>query len=545
MLINGSKRKKVTTRINKRRKTKEEIMKKLFVCVTIFLMCMAVFAGGSSEKATATASTATGPRDGGDLHIAIASDANTMLIPEMRAVDEHKYAMVVYEGLFTVNEEGKPEPLLCESYEEDIENLTYTLHLRKGVKFHDGTDFNAEVCAWNLELYKEKGVQAGAFLKSLNHVEVVDDYTVVLHLDYWDSLIPYSLMRQAGWMGSKAAYEQYGPDYMREHPVGTGAFKFVSWERGVSMKFERFDDYWRGRPHLDTVTLHVYNTDLVAQAALEAGDVHVIWPTDYKIADYLATRGYISTNSILPDFNYSVCFNCTDPESPCYDIRVRQAIAYAIDRDKVYAGVFLGHGVPVTQYGSPNGAFYSNDFDGYAYNPEKAKELLAEAGYADGLTLTIDCQTFSTRVDTCAILKEQLAKVGINLEINTMDTAAFSTAINGWTDDMLLHTNLMANGAASQINANFRQNLTAALGITSLLHPDELEAAIVAAVSADSESADALWQDVQEMIFGEYCMLKAIVTNYMVTVTSPKLHDANVSAIGAATSTLWSAWLEE
>lgn len=479
------------------------------------------------------------------MHIAISSDANTMLVTEMRAVNEHKYAMVVYEGLFTVNGEGRPEPLLCESYEEDVANLTYTLKLREGVKFHDGSDFNAEVCAWNLELYKNEGVQAGAFLKNLDRVEVVDEYTVKLYLTQWDSLIPYSLMRQAGWMQSKAAYEEQGADYVREHPVGTAAFKFVSWERGAKMEFERFDEYWRGKPYLDGVVLDIYNTDLVAQAALEAGDVQVIWPTDYKIADYLAQQGYVSTNSTVPEFNYAVCFNCMDESSPVFDLRVRQAIAYAIDRDEVYMGVFNGHGIAVTQYGVPNGAFYSNGFEGYAYDPEKAKELLAEAGYTNGMTLTIACQTLSTRVDTCTILKEQLAEVGITLEINTMETADFSTAINGWTDDMLLHTNLMANGPASQINANFRQNLTAALGITSLLHPDDLEAAIVAAVAADSSTSNAMWQDVQEMIFGDYCMLKALATNYTVTVSTPKLHDANISIDGAATSTLWKAWIEK
>lgn len=104
---------------------------------------------------------------------------------------------------------------------------------------------------------------------------------------------------------------------------------------------------------------------------------------------------------------------------------------------------------------------------------------------------------------------------------------------------------LMANGPASQINANFRQNLTAALGITSLLHPDDLEAAIAAAVAADDSVSDEMWQGVQEMIFGDYCMLKSLITNYTVTVVSPKLHDANISIDGAATSTLWKAWLEK
>lgn len=517
-------------------------MKKIFMVLFVALLCMCtVFAGGNTETKTSSSNT----KEGGVLQIAISSDANTMLVTEMRAVNEHKYAMVCYEGLFTVNAEGKPEPLLCESYEENLAEKTYTLHLRKGVKFHDGTDFNAEVCAWNIEQYKEKGIQAGAFLKNLDYVEVVDEYTVKLHLTQWDSLIPYSLMRQAGWMQSKAAFEKYGADYIRENPVGTGAFKFSSWERGVSMSFDRFDEYWQGKPLLDGVVLNVYNTDLVAQAALEAGDVHVIWPTDYNIADHLATKGFVVTNSAIADFNYAICFNCTDPNSPCSDIRVRQAIAYAVNRDEVYEGVFKGHGVAVTQYGMPNGAFYSNDFEGYAYNPEKAKQLLAEAGYPNGLSLTIDCQTLSTRVDTCTILKEQLAKVGINLTINTMETAAFSTAINGWKEDMLLHTNLMANGPASQINANFRQNLTAALGITSLLHPDDLENAIIEAVSADGSVSDELWQGVQEMIFGDYCMLKAIVTNFMVTVVSPKLHDANISIDGASTATLWTAWLEK
>lgn len=519
-------------------------MKKISLIILIATMCLFVaFAGGSTEAGSVESTS--NQKEGGTLHMAISSDANTMLVTEMRAVNEHKFAMICYEGLFTVDAEGKPEPLLCESYEEDLANLTYTLHLRKGVKFHDGSDFNAEVCAWNIMQYKEKGIQAGAFLKSLDSVEVVDDYTVILHLQYWDSLIPYSLMRQAGWMQSKVAFEKYGADYIRENPVGTGAFQFKSWERGVSMAFTRFDEYWQGKPFLDGVVMDVYNTDLVAQAALEAGDVQVIWPTDYSIADYLAGKGYVTTNSSIADFNYAVCFNCTDPNSPCSDIRVRQAIAYAIDRNEVYEGVFKGHGIAVTQYGIPGGAFYSNEFDGYEYNPEKAKALLVEAGYPNGLSLTIDCQTLSTRVDTCTILKEQLAKVGINLTINTMETAAFSTAINGWKEDMLLHTNLMANGPASQINANFRQNLTAALGITSLLHPDDLEEAIVEAVSADKSVSDEMWQDVQEKIFGEYCMLKAMVTNYMVTVNSPKLHDANVSVVGASTATLWTAWLEK
>lgn len=236
-------------------------------------------------------------KDGGTLIVAVSAESDSMLVTKVRSSVINMWP--IFEGLFKFDSTGAAVPFLVKEYEENVEALTYTLHLHEGVKFHDGSELTAEVVKWNLENYMENGILK-SFLSSIDSIEADGAYTVVLHLNAWDSLLPASLARQMGYMASKEAYDKNGEEWCASNPVGTGPFKFQSWEQGVKMTYSRFEEYWQGKPHLDGMEFVVYTTDLVTQASMQAKEVHVWQVKDYNIAREMEAEGFTVVSSNIP-----------------------------------------------------------------------------------------------------------------------------------------------------------------------------------------------------------------------------------------------------
>jgi len=182
------------------------------------------------------------------------------------------------------------EPDLAESWELSTDKKTYTFHLRKGVTFHDGTDFNAQAVKYNFDIILERDK---TIFQGVTSIEVVDDYTLQINMSDVNPALLYDLTRGQTYIASPTAMEELGERGMLVNPVGTGAFKFVGYERDVRLIGERFDDYWReGLPYLDGIQFDFVSEKLLAQAALENGDVDIIIRAEPIVSSELGGKVY-------------------------------------------------------------------------------------------------------------------------------------------------------------------------------------------------------------------------------------------------------------
>lgn len=485
---------------------------------------------------------------GGTLKIAVTGDASSMLAYKLRGPTDRAFGCVLFEKLFNLDENGDPYPYLLDSYEEDTEALTYTLHVKKGIKFHDGSELNAEVVAWNLQLYKDQGVQSKSFLGNVDKIEAVDEDTVVLTLSAWDSLLPVYMAREGGcgYIMSQKAYEENGEDWCKEHFVSTAPFKFVSWSHDSTLVLEKFSEYWQGEPYLDGVEFQVFSNALVAQAAIENGEIHAQMNVETDVAEYLGNLGFNVTVGGIPANCYTVAFEGKKEGDPFSDIRVRQAASYAMDGAAIAAGMFGNYAEATTQYCRVGSTYYNDEVTGYPYDLEKAKALLTEAGYPDGFktVLYVNSST-QTGIDFAQIVKEQLSQVGIDVELKLMDQASYNVVLDGWDGGMLVHPMGVDSGAPAQIAGSYARDLSSGIGLNSFNRTEELYQAIEQGKASDKAGCIENFKKAQYIIFEEQCMLKALFLTFPLSVTSPKLHDAEIGGTASTSADLWDAWLEK
>jgi len=502
-----------------------------------------------TEKTVVEEPTAVPPTEapafktGGTVNYYISSEPTTLLAWETRNPTDVAILNVTNEFLMKYDENGVAQPYLVESITGDQAALTFTLVLKKGIKFHDGSDMNAEAVAWNLNKYKEIGWGSGSFYGKFDNAEAIDEYTVVAHMNAWDSLFPTALARTC-FITSKVAFDTQGEDYLRQHPVGTGPFMLESWEHDVSVNLVKFADYWRGEPRLDGVKMVVYTNLQVAAAALEAGELDILEVGQFDLAvDLEGKEGIIVDTAALTGTGYTICYNAMDEDDPFYDIRVRQAVSYAIDSKAISEAVTKGYYFDSTQWAKSTDPVYSPDVTGFPYDPVKAKELLEEAGFGDGFTTRITLEVGGME-DGAQIIAEQLAAVSITVELNMVERANYKAYIGDWEYGMLLHPMGTSNGQASQLAANFIQGLDFALGVDTFLHTDEVNAMINEAVAADEETSNQLFQEVAYKAFEEQALMKVItLTEYVVAYTDD-LKDAGIYKTNKFVDDFHLAWID-
>lgn len=315
-------------------------------------------------------------------------------------------------------------PSLAERWETP-DPLTYIFHLHHGVRFHDGRPLTARDVKYTFDSLLEKKVRStkSANYKFVDHIDAPDDFTVIFHMKEPDAPLLWNL--SDGTVG----IVPYGAgDEETTHPIGSGPFKFVSAETDREVILERNDDYWGEKPHLARVRLAVVPDETTAALELRKGS------------------GDISINAITPDTVVTLArdpnlkvergpgtrlaylgFNLRDPILK--DTRVRQAIAYALDRDPMIEYLWRGEAEPARSILPRQSWAYDGDVPAYNHNPEKARQLLDAAGFAthDGVRFHIAMKT-STDANTrlmVAVMQQQLRQVGIALDIRTFEFATF------------------------------------------------------------------------------------------------------------------------
>ncbi|MBM7856069.1 peptide/nickel transport system substrate-binding protein [Desulfohalotomaculum tongense] len=343
-------------------------------------------------------------------------------------VDDGESAKVmvnIYDNLVRYKPDSTEiEPALAESWESNEDKTQWTFHLRKGVKFHDGTPFNAEAVKFSIERQlppnRTDAMPYASFVfEPVKAVEVVDEYTVKIILkEPYAPFLANMAMCMAAPIVSPTAVKKYGDDYI-SHPVGTGPFKFVKWERGQSIELVANKDYWDGPPKLDKLIFKFVKENSVRASELMTGSIDAMDGVDPNDVKTLEENGVIVTKNPGMNINY-LAFFCN--KEPFNNPKLRQAVSHAINRDAIVEHLYQGL---ATKANGPLPSFipgYDKELKPYEYNPEKAKQLLAEAGYPNGLKVTLLTYTNPRPYNPVGqklaeAIQNDLKKVGIDVEI--------------------------------------------------------------------------------------------------------------------------------
>jgi ABC-type dipeptide/oligopeptide/nickel transport system permease component/ABC-type transport system substrate-binding protein len=342
------------------------------------------------------------------------------------ATDEVVYANI-FEGLVRLDPAGAVKPLLATHWEIAPDGLTYTFHLRSGVRFQDGTPFDAGVVKFSLERALASGstnVQKQA-LSVIRQVEVVDPRTVRLHLKQADSNLIYVL----AW-GDAVMVSPRSAGSLATAPVGTGPFRFSGWRRGDAVTLVRSDAYWGKPARLRQVVFKFIADPAAAFAAIRGHDVDAF--ADYPAPENLAQLRKDPTLKVISASSEGeVILAINDRNGPLADARVRRAIQHALDRRAIVDGAMYGYGTPIGSHFPPQNAAYIDLTGLYPHDVAKAKALLAQAGYPNGFSLTMKLPPPNYARRSGEIAASQLAAAGIKVKIENLEWAQWLDQVFG------------------------------------------------------------------------------------------------------------------
>lgn len=530
-------------------------MKKLYALLVVILVGAFIVGGCSSTTSSSTqvASTpaitsqttqittpaAPTPKRGGVFKIGFDSDGEH-LYPVLAAKStDHLYMAPALETLTHLGKLG-PDPWLAASWDVSPDQKSYTLHLQKGVTFHDGTAFNADACKWNLDNFHNAGRTE---LTEVTSVDKVDDSTVRINLSVPDNMILTYLAGWAGYMISPTAFNANGKEWSDTHMVGTGAFKFVSWQRSIGMKYEKFDGYWqKGKPYLDGVEIDIISDLQVMLASFERGEIQAAIRLNLQDVKSLETSGKYNF-TVSKDMFMGMTFDVGRQGSIFTDIKLRQAVNYGVDQKALADALGFGYIVPTNQVCGPDNWGYNPNVVGYPYNPEKAKQLLSEAGYPNGLNIQMTTGPTAVFNNLFTAVQAQLLKSGINAKINIVDFGRFGqiTLGGGWED---LMTRIVQRELNDDVYSLDLLSSKAAVLVQSL-HPKELDDLIAQArMSPDFQGKQKAVQEAMKVVTDQYAVLVPFWIYPTIVVTSKSVHDDGLYKIAPYRSTLQDTWME-
>ena len=310
-------------------------------------------------------------------------------------------------------------PGLAESWKR-IDDRTVELSLRKGVKFHNGDEMTAEDVAFSYSrarLWGPESVirQARRYWGHLERVEVVDKYTVRVIAKEPDVMLEHRLAGYASWIVPLKPYILKGKDHFARNPVGTGPYKFVEWKDGEHMKFEAFDEYWGGKPTAKTLTFKVVPETAARIAGLVSGEFDMIVNIP---PDQIATINRyddVEARSIVLNNSHVLVFNTNNP---IIDQPLRQALAMSIDRDLLRKALWFDRNYTPNGHQLPSYVMYEKDRPGFAFDPEKAKALLAQSKYkGEELIYRIIPNYYLNSMEAAQAMQQMWKQVGINVKL--------------------------------------------------------------------------------------------------------------------------------
>lgn len=464
-----------------------------------------------------------------------------------------------YENLMYQGSDGQYHPWLAKSWTKNEEKSTPT-HVVYDVELYDYiTDFNGNnitaddvVFSFNECLTNGTGNQHTALTGNLDSIEKTGDYTVEIAVNSEAAGGLEQMMTQV-MIVSQKEYEASG-DCMRSNPIATGAYKVESWTTGSSLILTKNENYWQ-KPELcgevqmqnvDRIEYYFVTESAQMAIGLETGIYDVVTNLNYSNASRFMEGGEsadgFEVTTVRDTYIQQMWVNRSE-ESPLHDLRIAQAVLYAIDIDALITAVVEGHGEPCWCYGSDISIGFQEKWkkdDYYLYNLDKAKELLAEAGVKDGdLNLTILCDTDEVRSKIAQVIKLMLSEVGINAEVTSFEQALWNTY---QTDPTKFDLNISYNGATGYITNTWRQldSTRYAEHNMAMVRDDTLDNLIkTASITQDPDDLDAAKQYMTENAYHYALFHKEMnyVTNAKI-ITEP-LYNVRGNIVPGATKYIW------
>lgn len=356
-----------------------------------------------------------------DVVVAVGSNFTTLDPYDANDTLSQAVAKSFYQGLFGLDKDMKLVNVLAQGYTVSADGLVYTIALRKGVKFQDGTDFNAEAVKANLDRASDPthSLKRYNLYKNIQKTEALDPETVKITLKQPFSAFINILAHPATVMISPAALEKYGAE-IGFHPVGTGPYELEDWNQTDYVKVKKFAGYWqKGLPKLDSITWRPVVDNNTRAAMLQTGEAQFAFPIPYEQAGVLEKNNkleLVASPSIMQRY---ISMNVT--QKPFDNPKVREAINYAINRPALVKVAFAGFATPATGVVPPTIA-YAQTYQSWPYDPQKARDLLKEAGYPHGFSTTLwSSHNHSTAQKVLQFTQQQLALVGVKVQVTAMD----------------------------------------------------------------------------------------------------------------------------
>jgi peptide/nickel transport system substrate-binding protein len=500
-----------------------------------------------SNQAAKTSSV-TQPQYGGTIKIGFNRDATFLGDPvNLQQQQDCVMSRPVIESLARYDSSGKLVPWLASSWETDASALTMTIKLKSGIKFHDGADFNAEAVKFNLDRFKNSN---RGEIKNIKSVDVIDNNTVKLTLGSWDSTIDGAVLYFAGNMISPQAFQKNGQAWCEKNPVGTGPFKFVSWTRDVSIKYQKNPDYWqKGKPYLDNIEFSVISDTMVRMAALDKREIDVMERLDSKdVANFKANSKYnvvdllfagIGVVTVVPDSGH--------PGSPFANLKVRQALDYAIDKQAIVNTILMGNGIVASQYVDAKNWSYNSNVKALPYDVNKAKQLLAEAGYPNGFKFTIYAKNLSQDGQLATAIQGFLGKAGVTGEVSLMSDTMFNEIAGdkGWNNAVNI-LDLRGGPDPALIIPRYYGRQGKPAWLTSVMRaPGELEAMDEAIASRTMEVKQAALQKLQSIMFDQYLISVPLYHDVRCLAKYANIHDDGMYIADSSVWTPEDVWLSK
>lgn len=403
---------------------------KAVVLVLSSCLVMSVFAGcGKSEVSKTDAKV----KD--TLVVATAYDAKSLDPDAVNDVASSNVMTQIYENLVQMNDKNEVVPMLAESFKQ-IDDVTFEFKLKKGVKFQNGEEMKASDVKFSLER-ASKSASVAHIMGDIDTstFKMADDYTISFKIKAPSTGFLAGLVHTGGSILSEKAVKAAGDKYGM-NPVGTGPFKFVSWAKGDKIELERFNDFHGDKPKFSKMTLKVIPEPTNRVIELESGGADIAYEVSANDLKRVQDNSKLQLLRVVDNSTAYLGFN--NKKKPFTDIKVRQAISYALDTKSIFDSVWRGVGRVAVGPIGPNVLYSDKSLQPHEYNVQKAKDLLKEAGFPNGFKTTIWTNDKKERVDMATIMQSELKEVGIDVEIKVLEWGAYLDGLAKAEQDMFI-----------------------------------------------------------------------------------------------------------
>ena len=362
------------------------------------------------------------PAGAKELTVAVASTFTTMDPFDASDTLSISCAKAMYEGLFGFDKDMKLRPVLAEGYDVSGDGLVYTIRLKKGVMFHDGTEFKADAVKATFDRVTDKanGLRRYTLYNNIAKTEIVDDYTAKITLHEPFSAFINQLAHPSGGMICPSAIAKYPGKQLAFHPCGTGPFKIAEYNPSEILHVVKNPDYRiKGLPKVDGIVFKPVPENSSRVAMLRTGEAQYIFPVPPEQVKTLEGESGIVVTKSPSIIERYVAFNTQI--KPFNDPKVRQALNYAVNKEALAKVAFNGLAVPAKGV-APKGVEFADEYGAWPYDPKKARELLKEAGYPNGFSATLwSLYNHSTAQKVIQFLQQQFAQVGVKVSVLAME----------------------------------------------------------------------------------------------------------------------------